>query len=146
MWPVAPPIRRRIDENPIATVLANEQLEVVGAERPLLKERKAAGTLDPGRYNRIGRKLADPLQQTVAVWQSIQHRASVSVLSLEKGKPRRILVVFHPAIGIAERLTEVSVARDLDARHRWRRHGGVSHRGRQAFRSEQRGKRGRASG
>ena len=44
----------------------------------------------------------------------VEHRAGVGVLALEERQPVRILVVLHPAVGIAKGLAEVGV---LDHRH-----------------------------
>jgi len=57
-----------------------------------------------------------------AARQGIDNGAGVVILPLQEGQPIWVFVVFHPAIRIAQRFTEVGVFHHFDARDGCRRH------------------------
>ena len=127
----APPVERHvagaarlggIDEHAIAAVLTHEQLEVVGAQRPLRKEGQSAGALHAAGGHGIAGQPLNALEQLCARGQGIEHRAGAIVLRLQVRQPIRVLRVLHPTVGIAQCFAEVGVLHHLDACHRRRRH------------------------
>ena len=108
--------------------MAHEQLEIVGAQGPLLEEGQAAGALHAAGRHGIAGELLNALEQCRAAGQGIEHRAGVIVLAFQVRQPIRVLGVLHPAIGIAQRFAEVGVVHHLDARHRRRRHAALGGR------------------
>ncbi len=116
--------RGGIDEHAPHAALLDEQPEVVGARRPLLDEQPPAGALYTARERDIARELLDVREQRFPARYRVEHRARVRVLSLEIGQPLRVLVGLHPAVRITQRLAEIAVGHDRDARHRRRRDGG----------------------
>ena len=113
--------QRRVDEHTIDTLLAHEQLVVVGARRPLLEEQPPSGAAHAARHRGVAGELPDALQQPLAAGNAIEHRARMRVLTLQERQPVRVLIVLHPAVGIAEGFAEVGVPDDFDPRHRRRR-------------------------
>ena len=116
--------QRRVDQHAAgAAVLAHEQLEVVGARRALLVEEPAAGALHEQRRRRIARQQLDALQEPVATGDAVEQRARVLILTPEKRQPVRVLVVLHPAVGVAQGFPEIGVLDHRDPRHGRRRDG-----------------------
>src|SRR5438270_9331021 len=113
---------RRVDEHAGDAALLYEQLEVLGARRTLLEEQLAAGAAREARRGRISRELLDALQEPLTPGDGVENRARVLVLALEEGQPLSVLVVLHPAVRIAQRLAEIRVPHDVDARHPRGRH------------------------
>src|SRR5438105_6774287 len=109
---------RRVDEHAGDAALLYEQLEALGARRTLLEEQLGAGAAREARRGRISRELLDALQEPLTPGDSVENRARVLVLALEEGQPLLVLVVLHPAVRIAQRLAEIRVLHDVDARHR----------------------------
>ena len=109
--------------------LADEKLVVVGASRALREENPAARALHAAGRSRITGQLLDALQQPGPGRQLVEYGAGVVVLALEVRQPVLVLVVLHPAVGVAERFTEVGIAHDIDARDRSLRNSGAGGRG-----------------
>src|SRR5467141_2772601 len=79
------------------------------------------GPLHLPRRRRVARQLLNPLQELLAPGDGVEHRACVLILTREKRQPLRILVVLHPAVGVAQGFPEIGVLDDRDPRHRRRR-------------------------
>src|SRR5579863_3212275 len=96
----------RIDEHAPDAAFLHEQLEVVRTRRALLEEQPAAGALHSARDGRIAGEPLDTRQELVSPRDGFEYSTGVGILSLQKRQPVRILGIFHPAIRVADGLTE----------------------------------------
>ena len=119
----------RVDQHPVGAVLAHEELVVVGAQGPLLKEEAGSRLLNMAGGGDVAGELLDALQEGVAARQGVDDSAGAVVLGLEEGQPVLVLVVLHPAIGIADGLPEIGVGHYLDPGDGRRRHDRAPGRG-----------------
>jgi hypothetical protein len=125
----APPVERHmargaagqggVDQHAVgpARALAHVELEIVGALGPLREEDQAAGALHAAGCHRVAGQLLNAFEQGCARRQLVEYGAGMVVLSLQEGQPLGVLVVLHPAVGVAQGFTEVGVADHGDARH-----------------------------
>ncbi len=121
--------RRGVDQHPVMAAASQDELVVVSARGSLLDEEQAPGPLNLVGQHRVAGHLLNSREKRRAAGQVVQDRARVPVLPLEERQPIGILVVFHPAVRIGDRLAEIRVACHLDPRHGRRRHLSVAGRG-----------------
>jgi hypothetical protein len=113
--------RRRIDEHAFLALESVAKADPIdaGTDRPVLVEDPAAACLHRSRHARVPGERCDALEEFLAAGNRVEHRARVLRLALHEGGPLTVLVVFHPAVRIDDRLAPERFGDRFNPRDRW---------------------------